>query len=168
MPLPTSGEITMDQICTEFKIPLTSDLGCDVLRKAANKPAPQDISMSDFYGKSNGYTGVLVVGSENSGRMKGYSSDGRSGYTNAIYGSLTPTSTPYGTCSHFFWGADGVYLKIPESPAYTVFNVSINSTQAVQLRNGVYEYWDDSMTQFHNSILSNNYSGLQCTLKITI
>uniref|UniRef100_UPI00126A3478 hypothetical protein n=1 Tax=Aeromonas lacus TaxID=558884 RepID=UPI00126A3478 len=52
MPLPTSGLITMDQICTEFKIPVTSDLGCDALRKAANK-LTGDISMSDFYGLSN-------------------------------------------------------------------------------------------------------------------
>ncbi|WP_421293010.1 hypothetical protein [Aeromonas veronii] len=166
MALPSSGQIFMSQIAQELGISAVGlTLNDPRVRQLAGKPSGP-VWFSDFYGKSNGYSGVLVVGSESSGRMRGFSTDGRSGYTNAIYGSLTPAATPYGTCSHFFWGADGVYLKIPDSPAYTVFNVSMNGGEA-QLRNGVYEYWDDTTTALQAKLNQINNNGSRGTLTIT-
>lgn len=160
MALPSSGTITMAMIATELGIsPTGLSLNDSRVRTLAGVPSGA-ISMSNLYGKSNVFSTIMTVGGENSGRYRGYSSSASgSGYTNAAYGSMQSSASPYGTIAFLFWGTDGLYLLINGLAAQTVVTITVDGQTPTQFRNGVYEYWDENTANLEAKLNIIKYPG---------
>jgi len=85
MALPASGQILMSQIAAELGIsPVGLTLNDSRVRQLAGKPSGP-VWFSDFWGKSNAYTGSISIG--NSGTTSGvYRPNASSGW---VYGSFS-------------------------------------------------------------------------------
>lgn len=85
MALPSSGQIFMSQIAQELGISATGlTLNDARVRQLAGKPSGP-VWFSDFWGKSNGYSGTISIG--NSGTTSGvYRPNATTGW---VYGSLS-------------------------------------------------------------------------------
>lgn len=109
MTLPSSGQISLNQIHTEFGGPTPVSLfnyyrgGTYVPNTATNVNVPTGgaISLENFYGAS-AQTGIIMTAGANSGGAYGYAA---SGYVEAPMGSISPTTFNGHTLTEFWNGA---------------------------------------------------------------